>query len=267
VEGVWYYVLYLQNVPAHWDSSPGRFPHFGHTWTLAIEEQFYLVWPLLVVALMLSRRTLCITSLGLVGASLVSRLLGTDSITLLAHFDGLALGAILACILPAVTRWPRGRCRAVFACIAVGAFSAYFVLWSRWQGAEFSGKDMVKQNTAILFISLSYFGLVALLVVERGAAWLSPLRSPALCYIGSISYGLYLFHWIVYEILDVAFVFRWGYAETALWLHAIKLTTSFAIAALSWRFIESPILRLKDGFSYERGVVESKKDVTALQPS
>jgi peptidoglycan/LPS O-acetylase OafA/YrhL len=70
--------------------------------------------------------------------------------------------------------------------------------------------------------------------------------------VGQISYGLYLYHWIVYEHLDTLVKFRWGLTDSW-WYATLKIALSFAVAIASWHLIEQPILRLKDRFSYQRG--------------
>ena len=73
------------------------------------------------------------------------------------------------------------------------------------------------------------------------------LRDRRLVFLGQISYGIYLYHYPVYYLIDT----MTGHG-TAWWAVALKIVTSLAVASLSWRWIESPILGLKSRFSYRR---------------
>jgi peptidoglycan/LPS O-acetylase OafA/YrhL len=246
IEGLGFYATYTQNVPDYWGSSAGKMElALGHTWTLAIEEQFYLLWPSLL--LLVRPRNLAWLALAFWGAPLLARGLGVPRTTLLGHTDGIALGALLA--------WWRLRPRerrsarepAVFLAILLGAAAVYLALWMR----GLTGKPLVFDSTAIATISVAYFALIGLVLASAGAGWLRPLRSPALCYLGQISYGIYLYHWPVYEHLDAVFNFGMRLGDPW-WLSAIKVVVSVGVAALSWRYVERPLLAFKDRLAYTR---------------
>jgi peptidoglycan/LPS O-acetylase OafA/YrhL len=244
-------LTYTQNVWMYWG---GTGPNvnalsLGHTWTLAIDEQFYLLWPAL---LLLCPRRLVPYLAGLfVVLPLGLRFGGLPAKVLLGHTDGLALGALLAWLRlgregqPA----PRGETLAYLA-VCMTALAGYAAQWAYLAAHGWDGRDIVRGSPlGITFIGFAYFGLVGLVATRQGSPRLAWLRLPALVYLGQISYGLYLYHWILYEHLDSLVTFRWGLGAPW-WLEVIKFTAPFVVAVLSWHLLEKPILKLKDRFSY-----------------
>ena len=93
--GLPYLLTYTQNVPLYWSSTAPQFASYlMHTWSLAIEEQFYLIWPLLIC--LVGRRGVVPLSLALLFASVWARAHGFHWWLLLARGDGLAMGSLLA---------------------------------------------------------------------------------------------------------------------------------------------------------------------------
>jgi peptidoglycan/LPS O-acetylase OafA/YrhL len=246
--GIEYYFIYLQNIHQYWgQESPKVGLSLGHTWTLAIEEQFYLLWPAAILFLK-PRRALWLCLL-LVFLPVLLRSQGLDRCTLFGHTDGLALGACLAFIGHYHRRAFSPKTARIYLAILIGALVGYGVLWSIFSGQGMSGKAMIQNNYAILLVSVGYFALVGFLLGIAGTRWAGALRVRPLVWIGTISYGLYLYHWIVYELFDAVFKFGRGYNDPW-WLSAIKVVASFAVAAMSWYLLERPLLRLKDLISY-----------------
>ena len=113
-----------------------------------------------------------------------------------------------------------------------------------------STNEYVYSNFAIALVSIIYFGLVGFVVTRAGSRELSFLRFPWLVKLGVISYGLYLYHFIIYEYLDTFFLFRWHTAHLY-YVDFLKLLLSIILALASWHLIEKPILGLKDKFNYK----------------
>jgi peptidoglycan/LPS O-acetylase OafA/YrhL len=227
-----------------------------HTWSLAIEEQFYLVWPLVVLAVLsvqrrwprgigrnrskerrvrllgtialggaaLSAGGMIVASLG--GASVERLYLGTDT-----RVAAILLGAAAACfqrvsgsIMPV-----RGMARTVLAGGAVAALAFLAVVWTLLDG-----------TSPVLYRGgLLACGLAAVMIITPGTSLVAPvLALPPLRALGAISYGLYLYHWPIYRFL--------GEADLGLqdwWLTAARIALSLVAAVASFRFIEQPILR------------------------
>lgn len=247
-----FYLVYLQNVQEYWG---GDTPHtdmsLNHTWTLAIEEQFYLFWP--VVFVLFKKRAALWLAVVLIGLPVALRHMGISKLVLFAHTDGLAMGALLAWLMLQTASVRREKKACGYAGIAIIAFITYGALYwkSSFDNPAFTPKGFLAMNAAISVISVAYFGLIGFVVCMSGSPWLAVLRNRILVSVGTISYGLYLYHWLLYEHLDTVVKFGWRMGDPW-WLDVIKLFTSFAVAIGSWHIIEQPILRLKDRFDYSR---------------
>jgi peptidoglycan/LPS O-acetylase OafA/YrhL len=105
----------------------------------------------------------------------------------------------------------------------------------------------------IFAFSLLYAGIIGLVALHAGSRWLWPMRWKVLVYLGQISYGLYLYHYVVYWLIDGCRS-RPNHLKTAQdWpMQATKLLVTLAVAIASWHLIEKPILRLKDRFRYRK---------------
>ena len=243
---------------------------FDHLWSLAIEEQFYLLWPLLVLGL--SRRGLWIACGLLVAAGPLLRgiiagwwpLLGWGESGAVAaafatssHLDAFALGALLNA-LRVNRRW-RGRLPAL-------SVAGLFALWAA--GALLHGLDIEPRQRFGAWLTLGFPNAMAdhdqylwgyTAINAAGALLLlCALHAPPrwlaarwLAWIGTISYGIYLFHYPlahamapwVYRIHDLTGL---GYSAClALWT-PLYLAVVFALSAASYHGFERVFLRRKD---------------------
>jgi peptidoglycan/LPS O-acetylase OafA/YrhL len=104
-------------------------------------------------------------------------------------------------------------------------------------------------GTVVLAFSTLWLGVIGLVVIHSGHPRLAILRRPRLRWLGTISYGLYLYHFLVLVISGD--VYRsLGLRGQPLWREAPTIGACFVVAALSWKYIERPILGLKDRFAY-----------------
>ena len=256
----WYWT-YLSNVliGLHgWQGSP---TYVNHLWSLALEEQFYLVWPGIV--LLASRRTLVGICLACFGAALAFRAgLRHENIPWVANFvltparmDTLAAGALLAIVI----RGPDGLARLAriarpLAIIATIAFLALF----RWRGLE-DVSDNAIGTIGLSVIAVFFTAVIALAVTERpGSLVYRALTWRVLTQVGKYSYAMYLFHFVVRLVLDEIGLSLDNLVAAIKWLpgahlaHVLTNTlATFGLAALSWRWLESPFLQLKNRFPYE----------------
>lgn len=194
----------------------------GHLWSLAEEEQFYLVWPLLLLLLARTRRLLLLTGaiaialiayravLVLDGASLIRIFYGPDT-----RADGLLIGALLAIIRQrCVVRIPAGAIPWLLAAATVAVVVPAGV--RGWPLVVLPGFELVCA------------GMIAAAV--GGSAITGPLEWSPLVFLGKISYSLYLWHYMIWWAL--------GFHRPLLAL-AISLTCSW----FSYRFVEQRFRR------------------------
>jgi peptidoglycan/LPS O-acetylase OafA/YrhL len=243
-----HYLTYTLNLQMYWKEQPlPAHRALDHTWTLSVEEQFYLLWPALVLLAGRRRVIPLASAIGL--ASVAARLAGFQPFILLARADGLALGAILAALLVDREWRTRHRGALTFAFASIGMASlagvaAYGIV--RRLGV---GTTLDTETCLIPVFSIGYFGLIGLVVLWEGHASLALLRARPLVYLGKISYGIYLYHAIIL-ILAHDFADRAGLGYPP-WLQAAAFVGSLAAADLSWRLIERPLLSLKAWLPYE----------------
>lgn len=238
---VWCAVFFAANL-----SLLAHVPPVPPFWSLAIEEQFYLVWPSLVhrrSPRVLLRWAACI-ALGTVLLRVVFALRGHYNYFLtFLHCDGLAAGALLACLYVEGRR-RSGAIRALLA----GSWTAGLVAWL--VGRELPGRmhEGVAMGAAVSLtaVTLLSLGLVGTLVFYTGSRWLGIFRGRVLVYFGLISYCFYLVHLYV----AIAYDGRWSLgataSEAAFWgRFAVILVGSVLVSTVSRYGLELPVQRLR----------------------
>ncbi len=243
-------------------------PPLDHLWSLAIEEQFYLVWPLVLVLFIFrlnGRRARVTATLALAAVSALVMALeyspgdpslvyyGTDT-----HASALLIGAALAlaCPLASLAAIPAARVRRLDAAGVVG------LVVLAWAAGHFTGNDRAVYPAGLLLAAAGAAGLVAAAAGTGVIAAMTGL--PPLRWIGIRSYGIYLWHW---PVIALAGKITGGAISPWLWL--IEVLVTLTLATASWRFIEAPILR--DGFGatcrrWQVQIEEGLRPVGARRP-
>ncbi|MEV2910975.1 acyltransferase family protein [Paenibacillus larvae] len=219
---------------------------FLHLWSLAVEGQFYLVWPLLL-AVMIRLKFRRIYLLGVLTTGIVlSALLmglyyepGTDPSRVYYGTDtrvfALLIGALLAIL------WPSRRLSDKISASArrildiTGTVSLGLLLYLLWSVGEY---DPFVYRGGLLILSAVTAVLIAVLAhpAPRLGKWLS---WKPLTWIGVRSYGIYLWHYPVIILTNPVVNTNGFNAGRAV----LQVTASILLAALSWRYIEEPIRR------------------------
>jgi peptidoglycan/LPS O-acetylase OafA/YrhL len=230
-------LLYTTNVLRAVGANGGGY--LGHTWSLAIEEQFYLLWPIVMV--LVARRAhswkvagwialACSVSSALARA--VLDLNGARSEMLynatFSHVDGIFAGCALA-VLWSISPEQLARLRSVaLTTVAVGIAGIVIVV----------GRGM--NEVGFTLVVLATVVLTSDLVTHRTSRVAAVLSHRSVTAIGRRSYGLYLYHWPIFLFLGI---------DNRPYILALAFGGTFAVAWLSYRFIEQPFLRKKDRWS------------------
>lgn len=236
---------YLQN----WlqATGPHQLPGFGHFWTLAVEEQFYLVWPLVVYALTPKRLLRLCLFAGVFGL-ILRTVLYTNGFAdgwairhmTITRADSLLIGAALALLLRDAVARERVRrfAPAVLAITAAGIAAIYM------------SSDATRGLVATIGYTLTALAGASLIGINLDKPFLD--RS-FLRFLGKYSYAIYVFHLPiavgVKGVLDARFPSPAAGVPVAAAAFVITLVASIGIALISWRLWEAPWLSLKDRFA------------------
>jgi len=263
----WWYVLVDQS----YFESMGRPPLLKHLWSLSVEEQFYLIWP--VVALLLVRSggrplvrriALLLAVASTVWMAVIAirngypvdadpsrAYFGTDS-----HSMGLLVGAALATVWRPgrlSTHIPRGTQVIVTGTgiVALAVVVAFYLFVGEFTPWLYRGG----------FLALAFFTTVLIAAVTHPASVLGPaLGVGVLRYLGRRSYGIYLWHWPIFMVTRPGIDVPWSEPVA----FAARLALTLGIAELSYRLVEMPIRRGALGRAWKAFRSGSKTGLRAL---
>jgi peptidoglycan/LPS O-acetylase OafA/YrhL len=257
---VWFWT-YLSNFRMAWTGRlwATNVVRVNHFWSLAVEEQFYLVWPTLVY--LMDRRALGRMCLAIIAAAPVARAVAILGFqvdwavvfgTTPFRMDTLCYGALIAVLaqdpkaLERVRRWAPSvvvLCLAALACL----FAA--------RGGLDSGQRTI-QISAYTLTGPLFAGLILWTLARPGPTRLSwAFEARWLRFLGKYSYGLYVFHYLllpqyqhVFSLIDPRASSELGIVQT-LAFEALGMGCSVAIAILSYHLYEAQFLKIKRYFS------------------
>ena len=253
--------IYLANVTALF----GVPMQFGVLWSLAVEEHFYLIWPLIVRNV--NRNIAGVVALGIAAGAAFARVVtlwfGRDYF---GHYtwlvaDGLALGSLLAVLF----RGSLGT-RSGAKLISLGALAASVFLLVIDHAFH---RTLAGGSLDITALNLLCTAVVGLTLLLGTSSWKFLVNHRVLRFFGEISYGLYLIHMLVFNVFDnlqLRFLpalppFK-GHFNLILIRFVICGSLAIALAALSRWYFEEPFLRLKDRVS-AAGVASSSGEAAA----
>jgi peptidoglycan/LPS O-acetylase OafA/YrhL len=248
----------------------------AHCWSLAIEEQYYLLWPFVVLFIERNIRTslskcLALLSLSLALALYRAAMVGTFdaariNFALDTRMDGLVMGSALAYFVAfletrkeevAVGRFLHLLSKFVVPVSIFGVLAImHFITWGNpWMGRL--GYTLVAGASCVIVTDLvaSPFSLIRAI-----------LEKPVLTYFGKISYGLYLYHFPIYHFVEYTLDdFNRAYVVL------VMVASTVATASLSYFLLEKPILRLKKHYGHApkpcRDAEKPPRDKAVLVPS
>jgi len=258
----WWYWLYLPNFLSA--VYPGHIPAYtGHLWSLAIEEQFYICWPLIVF--LCSRRALLRVCVGVIVMSLLLRIgfrltdVARDWVYIItpARLDGLASGAVVSVLVRSASgrdwlaRWAKPIVL-VSSCLVAGLGIYYGKLtwWNHGTG-----------TIGLSLLAWAFAGIIALAVIRPAGTWLPDMLShPVLVFFGKYSYAMYVLQNPVMFFFEET-GFRPGttfptLGESHLPGSLVQLAAGIGVTTLlalaSWHLYEKHFLKLKRLFPYGR---------------
>jgi peptidoglycan/LPS O-acetylase OafA/YrhL len=242
-----WYLFYLNNFKIYLSQDWGA---IGHTWSLAVEEQFYLFWPWIM--LFTPAKHLLKVIILFIGIGVCSRelyyianykldLQGFGPVITPLRFDAFGLGALLAyqniigiADPKKVKRW---------------AYYSFSILAALWFIIVMLKMEDIRWYTSEIILALISLCIICLASTGFRGFLQKLLENPILLYLGRISYGIYLFHYIIPEIYKI---FLQPHLPPL--AYSLRLTLFFctviALASLSWHFFELPINNLKKRFNY-----------------
>jgi peptidoglycan/LPS O-acetylase OafA/YrhL len=220
--------------------------YIEHLWSLAIEEQYYLIWPILLLACPPRYNHWLVLGFIFVGMASKTLLYMNNPASQFSkfpfcQFDGFGIGSALA------LAWQRNiRIR----------FAAP-IMWGLWifgvsislKYFHFKGLSLIGQVVPFYFIGCALFIYQAARGIQGPLAWF--FDNKFVQYLGKISYGIYLYHLMVPDLI------YWFFAKAQIeppgvWLnYLLSSVVTLGICSLSWYAIEQPINRLKDRFAYK----------------
>jgi peptidoglycan/LPS O-acetylase OafA/YrhL len=212
-----------------------------HAWSLAIEEQFYLVWPLITfLCLRLARGRHVLLGAVCVGGTIASAVTmarlydSADPSRAYYGTDGraqlLLIGALLAIVL--VRRRPQ-RTSAVAMTHALGLVGAVYIMWAF---SNVGDTDEWMYRGGYVLFAIAVAALIASVVQPQHTPWQRVLSLAPIVWLGRISYGIYLWHWPVIVILSPD---RTGLDGAALTL--VRVAVTLGLSTASYYLVELPV--------------------------
>jgi peptidoglycan/LPS O-acetylase OafA/YrhL len=268
----WWYWTYLTNVPL----SLGDFEAIPwpttHLWSLAVEEQFYLVWPTVVFLAPTPRRLaqMCVGGAVLTLAFRVWAVFFSGNaagayFSTFARADALLIGALVAVFFSGERLGQRATRAARWTVLA----GVLLIATLRIGGPRLLGNDWPMLVFGYSLNALTAAGLIIVAITSPATSRIARFwRGRGLRFFGRYSYGLYVFHVLVISMLNQVYRLRPAGAgpdasdlsmrRLLVW-SAIYFAATIGLALVSWTLLEQPFLRLKDVLSPSRRPIRAEQ--------
>ena len=251
---VLWYITFTQNIPPGFGE--GTVFYAGHLWSLAVEEQFYLVWPWLV--LFVPRRVLIWVLWCLVLAAICYKFIGLQSgmnlqaliYPVIGNTDSLAVGGLLALYRSRETHSVALQRLLILGGVAL--FPLCGLQCARyWLGSAAMNSMSIYVGFNDICASLAFVPLVHFAATHTPRGPIKYLALAPIRYIGKISYGMYLYHIFIAHGISL-FSAKYGLQLPSPGLPQFALFSSitFIVSMVSWELFERPVNALKNAFPY-----------------
>lgn len=222
------------------------------TWSLSIEEQFYIIWPITLLALLFNFKRhkyfifILLSSIILLWANRIFLTLNGASIDRLyngsdTHSDGLLVGSLFAYLITyyksealKILRYI-GSLKLVLTLAVIGFYIAVTLLLG------LSLKSLYIWILPIFYILTAIF--ISFLYLQANTEKIILFSNKYLIWLGSISYGVYLWHWLVNRVFVLSVT-----EVSGIYASLLSYVIAILIAVLSFYFVEKPFLKLKKKF-------------------
>ncbi|MDZ4794276.1 MAG: acyltransferase [Bacteroidota bacterium] len=236
-------------------NDPDQTNTLNHLWSVAVEEQFYLVWPLVMLLIKKPKYLLIFITLILAGVVGLRLWIWTYHIADLAYFnlytftrvDGICIGCMVALLQRISPNFLKQRTTFIILFFAGLNFAFFFL--NRKYDFSFPYLALAGYTTFAMM-----FGLLVNEAVTKETKLVNLLFNiPVLKFFGKISYGFYIFHWPLYLVLS-PWLNDWisAFASGAVLKITVSLLATAAAIAISWfsyRYYETYFLKLKNRFT------------------
>jgi peptidoglycan/LPS O-acetylase OafA/YrhL len=244
--------------------------HFTHLWSLCSEEQFYLVWPWVISKLRTPFLVIgaCLAAISVAPALrtffVLHHLSAWEYAFLPSRMDALAVGGLIAILMRGpgkslAEKWAMPMFVASSLCVA-----AICMVRRTVQHA-----DGLIGTAGFTFIAIAY-GALLILAIRPGSLLERIFSLPLLRLFGKYSYGMYLFHFPLSEFLspkrEIFISVTHSFAVGSITFILACLIVNLGVAAVSFHFIESPIMGLKKRFEYDRDAKTDKSQLVTVLP-
>jgi peptidoglycan/LPS O-acetylase OafA/YrhL len=265
---------------------------FMHFWSLSVEEQFYFIWPLVIF--LCNRKQLQWVLLGIIFVAPVTRMVMAEILLkngysqfdagetvyrfTLSQLDGFAFGAIIPVFSLAKKSFRPGRLILFLLAIllGLGAWNLYVLAANHVPfnysslGYELGSLVNYQHVWSYTLLDLLFFLLIAFIIIpqtssgpvpERGAIIDQILGNKVLVYCGKISYGLYVYHFIIWMTFNKYLKDWFAFKGLAF---AVYFMMCMLVASLSYYLFERRILMLKDKYFTSQKSAINEKNSTAI---
>jgi peptidoglycan/LPS O-acetylase OafA/YrhL len=253
---VYAHFLFIQNlIPYDWSAQPGLFGSwFGPLWSLAVEEQFYLLAPLIIW--WLSPRRLPAVLLGMICGfpflriALFLHVHRLDVTRLMpSHADALALGVLVAIVwrAPTCRLWLTQNIHSIY-WLAALFFAGFGFLW--WYAPNSGSLPMASFGFTWIAI---FYALLIVIVLVASNGWIArAMRARWLREVGRVSYCMYIIHLVVDLLLHFVLLHARPQITTlrGVGVSLLAAVVTYMLALVSWKILEGPLVKIGHRYKY-----------------